>query len=136
MKIAFILLFIFSFTYTNGQTNADTIYSRNLYYAIPELKVINKLTLKNIAGRYYTTDGYCGYSLILDSNSAFQIRHKCCTFDSLITKGEFYIRGNQVMLTLHNANVYYDVVRCNEHSYFLIPEKERNNFTKLTLDPT
>ena len=130
MKIAFILLFIFTFTYTNGQSKADTIYGRNLYYAIPELKVINKLTLKNIAGRYFTTDGYCGYSLILDSNSEFQIRHNCCTFDSLITKGEFYIRDNQVMVTLHNAYVYYDVISCYEHCYFLISEKERNNFTR------
>ena len=34
------------------------------------------------------------------------------------------------MLTLHNAYVYYDVVSCYEHGYFLIPEKERNNFTR------
>lgn len=123
-----IILFILCVNVTaHGQPAAIAI--ENADKTDTTLKYADTLSVENTAGVYVKSDGFYGYSILLDASGNYKIISFSCMIRSVVDSGQWSIQKGTVVTLISDKKTFYKVVNINNF-YFIISEAENQKFKK------
>jgi hypothetical protein len=115
-KALTILALLFS-TLSYGQVTKN-----NPYKNIEGLTIADSITWKDIAGGFYTSDGFCGYDFQLDSAMKFRKIDFSCVARFTVDSGSWAIKNHNVLvIKSFQHRRYYTVFKFDDFYFFILP---------------
>lgn len=128
MKQLFTIYLLFFAVLTFGQRSEIT--STDYFSSLPGVKLLFGMDTLDIAGRFHNTNGFTGYTIVLDSNKHFEKLGHDCVSRSKWDSGSWTIKnGKTVIISSSKGKDEYEIVTLANY-YFLIPIKQRHRFIR------
>jgi hypothetical protein len=116
------ILFLLFSMHAFGQLPQESIYK-----TISGLTIVDSVYWPDV-DRFYTGDGFGGYSFRLESNEKFKKVDFSCIGSFTIDSGTWAIKDqNTLLLKSSTQTLLFDIVRFNNF-YFFIPPAQRQKF--------
>ncbi len=112
-------------SFSFGRKFKAPIVDRYIYNTIAGPSLMTSVSLVEVAGNFYISDGFGGYRLILDSTHSFVKVSFSCTIRFLTDSGSWKVENGMLILKSPKGRQTFDVLRFDNYIILVNPGRRQ-----------